>query len=107
MEQIERTRSCAVTGVIDLMFAYVGCFTTDERKSRGEGINVYRLNAAGGWKHVQLVSDLVNPSFLILNANHTTLYSVHADRAEVTAFAIEEGSGKLTLLNRQSIGATN
>ena len=45
-------------------FAYVGCYTTKERNGRGEGINVYRIDdATGAWTHVQLLRDLVNPSW--------------------------------------------
>jgi 6-phosphogluconolactonase len=29
-------------------YAYVGCRTTRERDARGEGINVYRVDAASG-----------------------------------------------------------
>src|SRR5690349_6068538 len=37
-------------------FVYVGCRTTRERNARGDGINVYRMDAASGsWEHVQLV----------------------------------------------------
>jgi 6-phosphogluconolactonase (cycloisomerase 2 family) len=50
------------------MFAYVGAFTTAERKGHGDGINVYRMDArTGGWTHVQLLSGIVNPSFLALD----------------------------------------
>src|SRR4051794_31187854 len=49
-------------------FAYTGCRTTRERNARGDGINVYRVDAATGrWEHVQLLTDLVNPSFLTLD----------------------------------------
>ena len=46
-------------------FVYVGCRTTRERNARGDGINVYRMEAGSGrWSHVQLLSGLANPSFL-------------------------------------------
>jgi 6-phosphogluconolactonase (cycloisomerase 2 family) len=88
------------------IFAYVGSFTTKKRNARGEGIKVYRVGASGDWSHVQLVSSLVNPSFLAISHHHRTLYSVHADRAEVTAFSIERESGRLRLLNVRSIEAS-
>jgi hypothetical protein len=31
------------------LFAYVGAFTTPERKGHGGGINVYRVDPAGAW----------------------------------------------------------
>lgn len=90
------------------MFAYVGSFTSKERKARGDGINVYRVDpASGGWTHVQLVPDLVNPSFLTLDRRQRVLYSVHADLTEVSAFAVDHESGKLSALNRQSMGGKN
>jgi hypothetical protein len=37
------------------MFAYVGAFTTPERKGHGDGTNVYGMDAgSGGRTHVQL-----------------------------------------------------
>jgi 6-phosphogluconolactonase len=90
------------------LFAYVGSFTSKERKARGDGINVYRVDAAsGGWSHVQLVPDLINPSFLTLDRRRRVLYSVHADLTEVSAFAVDPESGKLSPLNRQSMGGKN
>jgi 6-phosphogluconolactonase (cycloisomerase 2 family) len=90
------------------MFAYVGAFTTPERKARGDGINVYRMDpASGGLAHVQLVPNLVNPSFLALDREQRHLYSVHADLDEVSAYAIDKESGQLTPLNRQSCGGKN
>src|SRR6516165_712538 len=38
------------------LFAYVGAFTTPERKGHGGGINVYRVDpASGAWSHEQLL----------------------------------------------------
>ena len=61
------------------MFAYVGAFTTPERKGHGDGINVYWMDPASGtWTHVQVVP-LVNPSFLAVDRDQRFPYSVHAD----------------------------
>ncbi len=39
------------------LFAYVGAFTTPERKGHGGGINVYRVDPASGvWSHEQLLA---------------------------------------------------
>lgn len=90
------------------LFAYVGCFTSESRSARGEGINVFRVDpAAGHWDHVQLVPGLVNPSFLALDREQRFLYAVHGDENYATAFAIDAASGRLTLLNRQDTGGTN
>jgi 6-phosphogluconolactonase len=90
------------------VFAYVGSFTSERRKARGDGINVYRVDpASGSFRHVQRVPDLVNPSFLALDRPQRHLYSVHADLDEVTAFRVNADSGELTLINRRSIGGKN
>ena len=90
------------------MFAYVGAFTTAERKGHGDGINVYRMDSrTGGWTHVQLLSGIVNPSFLALDHQQRFLYSVHADLDEVSAYSIDKNSGELTPLNKQSSGGKN
>jgi len=93
---------------VSAKFVYVGSFTSEERGARGDGINVFRVDPISGeWTHVQLVADLVNPSFLAVDQNRRFLYCVHADLSYVTAFAIDPTSGGLTLLNRQETGGTN
>src|SRR5450631_4248802 len=90
------------------MFAYVGSFTTTRRKARGDGIHVYRADAATGmWTHVQHVGDLVNPSYLALSLDQRFLYSVHGDGDYATAFALDRETGFATLLNRGSTGGSN
>jgi len=57
------------------LFAYVGSFTTAQRKARGDGIHVYRVDpASGAWTHVQHIGDLINPSFLALSPDQPVLY---------------------------------
>src|SRR5438876_12359965 len=81
------------------LYAYVGCYTTAQRNARGDGIHVYRVDAAtGAWTHVQHVGDLVNPSFLVTTRDGRCLYSVHGDETYATAFAVDRASGRLTLL---------
>ncbi len=92
------------------MFAYVGCYTTPDRDGRGDGINVYRMDAASGdWEHVQLLGDVANPSFLALDARRRCLYCVHGgdDFGEVSAFAIDRPTGRLTFLGSQPSGGPN
>ena len=90
------------------LFAYVGCRTTKERGAHGDGINVYRVDRiSGNWKHVQLVKDLANPSFLAVDGRHDFLYSVHGDFSEVSAFRIDKPTGTLSFLNRQSTSGKN
>ena len=55
-------------------YAYVGSFTSAERKARGNGINVFNMDTTtGAWNHVQHVGELVNPSFLVLSKNQRAL----------------------------------
>jgi len=90
------------------MFAYVGSFTTEKRKARGDGIHVYRADAAtGAWTHVQHVGDLVNPSFLALSADRHFLYSVHGDETYATAFALDRSTGEAKVLNKAATGGSN
>src|SRR5215831_16028941 len=88
------------------LFAYVGAFTTPERKGHGGGINVYRVDPAGVWSHEQLL-EIVNPSFLALDRAQRFLYAVHSDLDEVSAYAIDKQTGRITALNRQSCGGKN
>src|ERR1700704_2131501 len=90
------------------VYAYVGSFTSAEKKARGNGINVYRMDpATGAWSHVQQVGELVNPSFLVLSKDQRALYSVHGDENHATAFAVDPESGKLKLLGRADTGGKN
>src|ERR1700751_3572515 len=90
------------------LIAYVGSYTTPERKGVGDGINVYKVDRrTGRFAHIQHLGGLENPSFLAINAAGTRLYSVHGDRTEATSFTIDPQSGELALLNRQSTGGYN
>lgn len=90
------------------LFAYVGSYTTPGRNGRGNGINVYRVDhRTGAFRHVQHVGGLENPSFLAIDPSGHFLYSVHGDRSEATAFGIDQRTGHLSLINRQSTGGYN
>lgn len=89
------------------MFIYVGCRTTRERNARGNGINVYRIDAqTGRLSHVQLVDGLVNPSFLALDRQQDFLYCVHGDTDQASAFRVNP-DGTLVYLNSQSTQGHN
>jgi 6-phosphogluconolactonase (cycloisomerase 2 family) len=90
------------------MFAYVGCRTTRERNARGDGISVFRCNAqTSALELVQVLKDLVNPSFLALSSNGERLYTVHGDMSKVSAFAVERTTGMLTFIGEQSTRGNN
>ena len=88
--------------------AYVGARTTKERGARGNGLNVYNVDAKSGlWTHIQLVADLINPSFLAFDRSREFLYAVHGDLSDISAFAIDRSTGKLTQISRQSTEGKN
>jgi 6-phosphogluconolactonase len=90
------------------MYAYVGSFTTPERKAHGDGIHVYRVDpATGAWTHVQHVGNLVNPSYLALSHDQRVLYSVHGDGDFASAFALDPKSGEAKPLGRAATGGKN
>jgi 6-phosphogluconolactonase (cycloisomerase 2 family) len=90
------------------IFAYVGSFTTAERKARGDGIHVYRVDASTGlWTHAQHIGDLTNPSFLALSPDQRFLYSVHGDGDYATAFMLDRATGQAKLINRGATGGKN
>ncbi len=88
-------------------FAYVGCRTTKERNARGLGIQVFRVEDSGAWSHVQVVSGLDNPSFLTFDRDGRFLYVVHGDLSDISAYGVDQATGMLTLLNRQSTEGRN
>ncbi len=90
------------------MFAYVGSFTDTQRKARGNGINVFRVDpATGDVTHVQHLGGLDNPSFLVLSRDERFLYAVHGDRDYATSFALDPASGAARLLNQATTGGKN
>jgi 6-phosphogluconolactonase len=89
-------------------YAYVGSFTTTQRKARGDGIHVYRADpATGAWTHIQHIGDLINPSYLASSHDQRFLYSVHGDEDYATAFALDPATGQAKLLNRAATGGKN
>ncbi|MGJ3699540.1 lactonase family protein [Variovorax sp. AFSI2.2] len=90
------------------MYAYVGSRTTRMRNARGEGISVYRLDShQRRLELIQVLGDLVNPSFLALNRAGDVLYAVHGDEHEVSSFRVNIADGELELLNRRTCGGKN
>jgi 6-phosphogluconolactonase (cycloisomerase 2 family) len=87
--------------------AYVGCRTSRERNAKGDGISVWRIGADGAWNRIQLVGDLVNPSWLAFDRTQRFLYTVHGDGSEASAFRIDPATGQLTFLNRVTTGGRN
>jgi len=88
--------------------AYVGTFTTAQRKARGEGIGVFQVDPATGvFTHRQTLGDQVNPSFLVTSRDQRFLYAVHGDGDYATSYAIDPESGHIRQLNRAATGGRN
>jgi len=92
-------------------YAYVG-----SRMKSGAGLTVWRTGAPPArWELVQTVpaGDApagqipMKPHFLALSADKRRLYAVHGDATQVSAFAVDPGTGLLTLLNTVDTGRRN
>jgi len=87
------------------MLLYVGTYT----EKGSEGIYVYKFNAESGkLSKLHTVKNVVQPSYLTVNTSRTHLYAVNElveyegkKSGSVSAFAIDQKTGNLTLINRQ------
>lgn len=92
----------------DWLWVYFGTYT------RGESKGIYRARLdlnTGALADLQLAAELVNPSFLALHPKLPRLYAcgevgqfAGGKGGAVSALAIDEATGRLTLLNQQSSG---
>jgi 6-phosphogluconolactonase (cycloisomerase 2 family) len=89
------------------LFAYIGCFTSERRKAHSKGISVYRIDANGSWSLVQTLETLPNPQFIAFDQRQKFLYSVHGDGTEVSSYAIDKASGRISFLNKQPTSGNN
>ena len=88
-------------------FMYVGSFT-GEGRGHGEGLSVYRRNGESDrWTLIQLLKELADPSFLIVDRQGRRLYSAHGDGTQATAYQIDHATGRLTIMNQQPTGGRN
>lgn len=91
---------------------YVGTYTRPiphVPESRGDGIHQFELDVTTGeLVDTGKVYHVDNPTFLAIHRNDRFLYACSemapADGGTVTAYAIDETTGDLQLLNRQSSG---
>ena len=97
----------------DILYVYVGVgmFTPEEPAGRPEEIRIYRLSLFTG--HMELASvapGAFNPSYLVIDRSRRYLYAVDEVNefqgqggGGASAFAIDQDSGGLTLLNHQPV----
>ena len=92
-------------------FAYVGTYDSslDSGKGNGKGIYLFEMNPANGeLTFVKLAAEARNPSWLALHPAGRFLYSANeitdyeGGGGSVSAYALDERSGELQLLNRTS-----
>ena len=89
-------------------FAYVGCYTTERRNGRGQGVSVYSIDPVTlAWTQVQLAKAPDNPSWLEFDRARRFLYVAHGDGQAVTAFRVDGGTRQLTLLGSQDAKGRN
>lgn len=88
---------------------FISAFTSGEAGA----IHAYRLKSdTGQLQLLHKTTEVENPFFLALAPNQKFLYSIHAeafggkDDEMVVAYAIEDRSGKLKMLNKQSAEGT-
>jgi 6-phosphogluconolactonase (cycloisomerase 2 family) len=92
---------------IPAKFAYVGHYTTEKREaSTAKGIEVFSIGEDGAWNLAQTF-ELLNPSFLAMDSQKRFLYACQGDGKEVSAFSIDQETGKITFLNKAQTSGVN
>jgi len=97
----------------DSYFMYVGTYTKEGSTSKG--IYAYRYDPGSAkLTSIGLAAETINPSFLAVHPNHRFLYAVNEvgdykgqKSGGVSAFAIDNVTGKLTLLNEVASGGAD
>src|SRR6185436_9739493 len=83
------------------MFMYVGSYTSQAR-GHGEGLSVYsRRGESDRWTLIQVMKDVADPSFVIIDRQRRFLYSAHGDGTQATAYRVDQATGRLTVVNQQ------
>lgn len=95
------------TAAVDEFLLYVGTYSG----GAGKGIYAFRFQpSTGKTVSLGLAAESVSPSFLAVHPDRRTLYAVNeapmyaAGEGGVSAFAIDAGTGLLTLINSVSSG---
>jgi len=100
------------------IYVYVGTYTCPIRfgtgqilEGKGKGIYLLELDYnTGKLKHLETFYNIINPSYLVLNNTHKSLYAVNELKefegkasGSVSSFAVSE-DGRLTYINTQATG---
>jgi len=101
-------RGLALGAARSRVFAYVGSYTDAvDGGANGEGIYRFEVDPrTGSLTQRKLVAKAQNPSWIVIHPSKKYLYTVneiiHQRSGAVSAYAIEPGTGDLTLLNMVS-----
>lgn len=76
---------------------YIGTYS-----QKGEGIYVYEFDRKElSYKELQILPSKISPSFLEFHPNRRYLYAANEGNGTISAYRIDPGSGKLSVLNSQ------
>lgn len=90
------------------MLAYLGGYSSPDRRGRALGITTWRVDAADApWTLLSTTPSFDNPSLLRVGPDERTLYAVHGGRTEVSAFAADPMGPGLRLLGQADSGGLN
>jgi len=89
------------------LFMYIGSFTQKDG-GHGDGLSVYRRGSESEpWQLVEVLKDLADPSFIVIDRQQRSVYTSHGDGTHATAYRIDSATGRLTVINRQPTGGIN
>jgi 6-phosphogluconolactonase len=94
------------------IFVFTGAYTgfPPHPRGRADGVGVFRMNSeTGALTHVCTQPGVDNPTFIAVSSDHRLLYAINAvsevdgvPGGAVEAFSINQETGALTFLNRES-----
>jgi 6-phosphogluconolactonase len=74
---------------------YIGTYT-----QKGEGVYVYEFDKSDlSFKELQIVTNKNSPSFIEFHPNKKTLYTANEGNGTISAYKIDQSTGKLSELN--------
>lgn len=98
--------SSPTDGGTGALLAYVGGYSTPDRRGRAQGITAWWVDAVDAPWTLLETTPCENPSLLRLGLDGRTVYAVHGARVDVSAFGRQAGPG-LALLGRADSGGLN
>jgi 6-phosphogluconolactonase len=99
------TLFCGLFSKAQDYYLFIGTYTS----GKSEGIYVYRFNLATGEANpVSVASGVSNPSYIAISPSRKYVYAVNENGGkqpgEVSAFAFDKKTGKLSFINKQHSG---